>query len=190
MFERLRRLGKERFQTIVNQLARGTPAAVVARIIQADWGLAHEVGEETLSRQLNRLHAAILDGAFGGELSIQAKDVARVRLTALKDSTFDCLARFEETAEIQRHRVIRLREREVESGRHIVGLNVAMRDYRKTLIAIQKIRFDLGLDEYRFGLPPRQPHTSQSMDHFERTAPTSAGGRADGGGNHGLARNP
>jgi hypothetical protein len=29
-----------------------------------------------------------------------------------------------------------------------------MRDYQKLLLAIQETRFDLGLDEYRKGLPP------------------------------------
>jgi hypothetical protein len=47
-----------------------------------------------------------------------------------------------------------LLERELASNRRVVGLNKCIYDYKNLLISIQKIRFDLGLDEYRRGFPP------------------------------------
>ena len=49
-FDRLQKLGKEKFQKIVNELARGTPAQTLARLIQQEWGDAQDVREETLAK--------------------------------------------------------------------------------------------------------------------------------------------
>jgi len=37
-FERLQRLGNTKFQKIVNELMRGIPAILVARLILQEWG--------------------------------------------------------------------------------------------------------------------------------------------------------
>ena len=55
----------------------------------------------------------------------------------------------------QRERMLALREQECESARSIRALNAIMRDYAEVLLAIQKIRFDLGLDEYKRPIPIR-----------------------------------
>jgi len=78
-FGRLSRLGREKFQKIVNELTRGTPAQTVARLVH-QWGDAQDVREETLAKQLKRLHTAITNGAFGGDLAQQAKEKATVRI--------------------------------------------------------------------------------------------------------------
>ncbi len=39
-FERLQRLGNTKFQKIVNELMRGVPAIIVARLILQEWGIA------------------------------------------------------------------------------------------------------------------------------------------------------
>jgi hypothetical protein len=53
----------------------------------------------------------------------------------------------------QRERILALREQECESAGSIRALNAIMRDYTEVLLAIQKIRFDLGLDEYKRTMP-------------------------------------
>ena len=63
-FEGLRRLGPQKFQRIVNELMRATPAVMVARLIQQEWGGVYDVAETTLAKQLKRLHTAITNGAF------------------------------------------------------------------------------------------------------------------------------
>jgi hypothetical protein len=52
-FDRLQNLGKDKFTRICNELARGTPALLLARLIH-EWGDAQDVGEHTLARQFGR----------------------------------------------------------------------------------------------------------------------------------------
>ena len=71
-FDRLNKLGPEKLQKIVNELMRGTPTVLVARLIQ-EWGDAQNVSEGTLAQQLKRLRISIENGAFGGELAQEAR---------------------------------------------------------------------------------------------------------------------
>jgi hypothetical protein len=82
-FRRLQNLGKEKFQKILNELARGTPAQTLARLIQQEWGDVQNVREETLAKQLKRLSTTITNGAFGGDLADQARKRASVRIKLL-----------------------------------------------------------------------------------------------------------
>jgi hypothetical protein len=79
-FERLQRLGNEKFQKIVNELMRGIPAIMVARLILREWGDCNDVREDTLAKQLKRLHRAITNGAFGGDLAQEVRRRASVRI--------------------------------------------------------------------------------------------------------------
>jgi len=65
-----------------------------------------------------------------------------------------------EAAIIQRTRVLALFEKEQELDRHVVGLNAVINDYRDLLVAIQKVKFDLGLDEFKRSIPVRASETS------------------------------
>src|SRR5690348_7153728 len=111
-FGRLQKLGKEKFQRILNELARGTPAQTLARVIQQEWGDAQNVREETLAKQLKRLSTTIANGAFGGDLADQARKRASVRIKLLHGSTLDCLDELTQMAAIQKARVLRLWEKE------------------------------------------------------------------------------
>jgi hypothetical protein len=102
---------------------------------------------------LRRLHTALTNGAFGGELAEQARKSTSVRIKLLHGSTLDCLDALIEASLIQRARVLRLSEKERHSDRPLGALNVATREYRDLLLAIQNIKFDLGLDAYRRGSP-------------------------------------
>ncbi len=152
-FDRLQKLGKEKFQKIVNELARGTPAQTLARLIQQEWGDAQDVGEETLAKQLKRLSTTIKNGAFGGDLAEQAKTRASVRIKLFHGSTLDCLAELVEMAAIQKSRVLRLYEKERIYNVPILMLNRVIRDYGNLIVTIQEMKFNLGLDEYRRSIP-------------------------------------
>jgi hypothetical protein len=151
-FDRLTRLGPQKFQKIVNELIRGTPAQTLARLIQ-EWGDAQDVSEETLAKQLKRLHTAVGNGAFGGALAQQVKAKASVRIKLLHGSTLNCLDELIEIALIQKVRVDALYEKEQVSNTCIVALNTIINDYMDLLVAIQKIKFDLGVDEYKRTIP-------------------------------------
>jgi hypothetical protein len=167
-FERLQNLGKDKFARICNELARGTPAMMVARLIH-EWGDARDVREDTLSKQLKRLGTAITNSAFGGDLAQLARDTASVRIKLFHGSTLNCLDELNTIANVQEARINRLIEKERASSTRIVGLNKIINDYKTLLISIQKIRFDLGLDEYRRGFPPVTPATSNATLPDETT---------------------
>ncbi len=150
-FTRLHALGPEKFQNILNELVRGTPASMVARLIH-EWGNAQNVREETLAKQLKRLQTAIAEGAFGPELAEQTHRPS-VQISLRHVSTLNALDALGQLSAIQRQRVFDLYEKERTLNRPLASLNVVMRQYRDVLIAIQKIRFDLGLDAYRRGIP-------------------------------------
>ncbi len=148
-FERLQRLGNEKFQKIVNELMRGTPVVMIARLIQQEWGDCQNVRENTLARQSMRLHTAITNGAFGGDLAQEARRKASVRIKLFHGSSLNCLEELIDLAVLERDRVQQLREKERELNIPLSSLNALINDYRDLLLCIQKIKFDLGLDEYK-----------------------------------------
>jgi len=152
-FERFQRLGPEKFQRIINELMRGTPAVMVARLLQQDWQDVRDVAEDTLAKQLKRLHTAITNGAFGGDLAEQARRHASVRIKLLHASSLDCLDEMNQLADIQRARMLWLLEKERVSGKRIAALDKVMTAYGNLIMNMQKVRFDLGLDEYKRGIP-------------------------------------
>jgi len=65
-FERLERLGPEKYERVVNELMRATPAAIVARMIQQEWGDFQDVSEDLLAKHLKRLHAVMTNDPSAG----------------------------------------------------------------------------------------------------------------------------
>jgi hypothetical protein len=146
-FDRLQTLGKDKFQKIVNELMRGTPVGMVARLILQDWGDCQDVREDTLAKQLKRLHTAITNGAFGGDLAQEARRKASVRIKLFHGSNLNCLEELIDLALLQKNRVQKLWEKERQLNVPFSSLNSVINDYRDLLLCIQKIKFDLGLDE-------------------------------------------
>lgn len=161
-FERLQHLGKDKFQKIVNELMRSTPAIMIARLIQQEWGDCQDVREDTLAKQLKRLHTAITNGAFGGNLAQEARRNASVRIKLFHGSSLNCLEELIDLSVLQRDRVQQLREKERELNIPLSSLNIVINDYRDLLLCIQKIKFDLGLDEYK-GVIPGVKATATSL---------------------------
>jgi hypothetical protein len=152
-YERLQHLGDEKFRKIVNELARRTPIVMVARLIQQEWRDFQNVAEDTLAKQLKRLQTDIINGAFGGDLAEQARRKASVGIKLFHGSTLDCLDELVELAMIQKTRIHVLWEKEQELNLCLSNLNTVINDYRELLLSIQKIKFDLGLDEYKGVIP-------------------------------------
>jgi hypothetical protein len=152
-FERIQRLAKDKFQKVINELIRGTPAIMVARLIQQEWGDCQNVREDTLAKQLKRVHTAITNGAFGGDLAQEAKQKASVRINLFHGSSLNCLDELVDLALLQKNRVQQLWGKERELNVPLSSLNTVIDDYRDLLLSIQKIKFDLGLDEYKGVIP-------------------------------------
>ena len=65
--------------------------------------------------------------------------------------------RLVEIANLQEKRMLSLWEKEKASPKTLSELNRIIRDFGGILLDIQNMRFDLGLDEYRRGVPPYRP---------------------------------
>lgn len=158
-FERLQNLGDEKFSKILNLLMRGEPAMALARQIQqappTGWGEFQDVAEKTLTQQLNRLRFAAAEGMFGKKIAkkIQDDNSATPQIRMLKDVSVRVLDRLEELSDVQRQRVLDLVEKEKKMplpiGAMLQATNAVFTDYKDLLLSIQKIRFDMGLDEFR-----------------------------------------
>lgn len=167
-FNRLQLLGEVKFRKILNALMRGESAMGLARTIQSEWGHFTDIPEKTLTQQLNRLRLTAAEGAFGEAVAEQIKNGATPQIKMLKDVNLSVMQRMEELAEIQRSRVIALVKKEKDgpdpSQHHasilkvihvgktdaalLQATNAVFTDYSKLLQDLQKMRFDLGMDEY------------------------------------------
>jgi hypothetical protein len=140
------------------------------------WGLFQDVAEKTLTAQLNRLRQVAAEGAFGLKAARRIAEGATPvqAVKRLEHVNIRVLDRLEELADIQRTRVLNLVEKEKDSllpkignlhlpsnmppsakmapqeYRHLLTqTNLVFNDYRQLLLDLQKIRFDLGLDEFK-----------------------------------------
>lgn len=156
-FERLQQLGEDRFQKILNDLMRGVAAMAVARMIQQEWGEFQDVGEKTLTQQVNRLRKAAAEGMFGKKLAKQVEVLGTPHIAALQGISVSVLDRLEEICDLQQKRVKDLLEKEGKLPVPIAALaqqtTNAISTYKDTLKDVQKIRFDLGLDELKAPVP-------------------------------------
>jgi DNA-binding HxlR family transcriptional regulator len=152
-FERLQNLGEDKWLAIMNHLQSGKPAMGLARLIQQEWGDFQDVAEKTLTQQLNRLRLAAAEGAFGKKIAKQIEKGATPQVQLLAGVSTDVIPRLEELANWQRERVISLKEKEksmpIPVGSLLTQTNAVFNDYKATLIDIQKLRFELGLDTYK-----------------------------------------
>lgn len=152
-FDRLQALGQERWTKILNDLMRGEPAAAVARMVQQDWGEFQDVADKTLTQQMSRLRLAAAEGAFGKKVAALIAKGATPQIAMMAGVSQSSVERMEELAAVQRGRVMSLVEKEknmpLPVGVMLTATNAVFNDYSKLLQDIQKVRFDLGLDEFR-----------------------------------------
>lgn len=150
-FERLQSLGEEKFRKVLNALERKETSQKVARAIQQQppdgWGDLQDMTEMALMQQLHRLRHAAADGIFG---AAEAKRLAsKPNITRLAHISVPILARMETLSESQCKLVEVLLAKATKEERTYTSVNDAVDNYRQTLIDLQKLRFDLGLDEFK-----------------------------------------
>lgn len=155
-YKRLQDLGEPKFKKILNYLMQGKSAESMALVIQEEWGECKDVVPKTLAEQLRRLRYSAAEGAFGKEIAEKISNGFTPHIKLLEGVTFGNLERFEELALLNRERVIRLIKKEQIScidgfpSRDMVeSTNSAVMAYRDLLLNIQKLRFDLGTDDFK-----------------------------------------
>jgi len=153
VFDRLHAMGPERFRKILNGLMRGETVYSLARLIQLQppdgWGLFQEVSERTLCAQLNRLRLVAADGAFGPDVAKEIAQGNTAHTKILEQVSTRVLERLEELSDIQRTRLLTQIEKEKILKQALSPTNDIVAEYRKVLMDLQKVRFDLGLDEFK-----------------------------------------
>lgn len=156
-FQALRNLGEEKFLKVKNELARGKPAMTLAREIQSQWGDFKGVAEKTLTQQLNRLRNVMIEGDQGAELAKELvernQEKNQFKLKLMRGTSIDVLQHMIAIESLQRERVQRLWDKERENNLYTSGLNVVVMDYVAILDKIQKLQFDLGVNEFKGPLP-------------------------------------
>lgn len=155
-FERLKNLGEPRWSKIKNELIRGVPCMNLARQIQMEWHEFNDVAERTLTQQLSRLRIEMQKGIFGEEAARDLEEAKTPHQKVEILSSFgsiDALQEMEKLVRIQMKRVVRLSVKEENMPLPIPNLNEIIRDEAELLKDLQKMRFDLGLDEFHGVLP-------------------------------------
>lgn len=160
-FERLEKLGPEKFRIILNALMRGEPAMTLARRIRSEWGDFATVQEKTLTQQLSRLRVAAAEGAFGKTTAQHVIESGTASIPALQKVSISVLEQVQaaNAAQLIRLEELRVKERELlaKPGGAPVGLikavTLAYDTYLSGLDQAQKSRFDLGIDEFNGVVP-------------------------------------
>lgn len=156
-FDRLQKLGEEKFRAITNALLREQPAMQVARMIRTDWGDFQDVAEKTLTMQLLRLKADMRSGRFSTKAAEEAKALVKngehVDVKMLRKSKLDVLGELQDICHLQKKRIMKLVEKEENLPLPISGLSTIIMDYKEMLVTVQKIQFDLGVDAFKGVIP-------------------------------------
>jgi len=150
-YDRLRKMGEERFLKIKNDLLTNVPAQRLARRIQGEWKEFEGVSESTLTQQLNRLkHSLIREAGASKELAqAVVENGVKINMKEMVGTKIDVYQEMEVLAVTQRTRIQRLVNKEADMPVPLAALNPVIVDYRQTLLDMQKMRFELGLDIYR-----------------------------------------
>jgi len=152
-FDRFQALGEVKFRKLLNRLMRGQPPAALAHEMQQKpplgWGDFQNVSERHLTLHLIRLRKGMAEGLFGEEMAKKIAQGERPQIKYLEKISTGSLGRLEELSDVQRDRVFTLIEQEKETLTGYATTNDVVDGYRKLLLDIQKIRFEMGLDEYK-----------------------------------------
>jgi len=162
MLTHLQDLGQEKFRTIVGLLKQGTPPNLIVHWIQDEWGDCCDLPPDTLAQELEGLHTALTDSSAIPEHST-AQDNARMKL--LQNPGQSCLERLVELALVQEHRIEAQLRKEDSTGRPFPETDMMMDSYAKLLLAIQGLKFDLGIEIYMRRMPQ---DIKQALERQER----------------------
>jgi uncharacterized protein YqgV (UPF0045/DUF77 family) len=143
-YQRIKALGEEQVRKINNDLQRGVAAMAVARMIQQEWKDFQDVGEKTLTQQLNRYRSSLVKQTG---LDITGPD-GKLEIKYLRGSSIKVLEELEMLAKVQTRRLQMMVTKEQEMGMAIGATGTIITDYQKLLEIVQKVRFDLGIDKY------------------------------------------
>lgn len=165
--DRFQKLGKEKLAVIINRLASGESARTVARIIQEQWGEAQDLSRVALEKELTRLRMSIHRGALSSDLAKPPSSTSTNDLKPLNELV--------NLVAFQKKRINELHEEQRELGKPFPALTTVVKDYRKLLLMLQKMRFELGLDVYQRVKTSREWQEAQEARERQKRMQVSDG---------------
>lgn len=141
-FSRLVALGPDRVAIINNMLAQGKSSTTVARVIQGEWNEFSDVAEKTFVQQLNRYRVANI-------VQLPAHATLEEVSAAPAYARLNVLAHAIELTMTQRERVLDLVATEKKAGKRNADVSKEMELYGMQLKDVQKLQFDLGIDDLK-----------------------------------------
>lgn len=154
-FSRIRALPEERLTHVNNWLGRGGEVMALTRVIQQEWKIWTDVAERTLFQQLNRYKRWLLTQQDIDLPSLRTQDGAIV-VKAARKRNIDVMERMNMLVAVQEQRLQTFLNQEAKLGMPIAGVDKTIEQTKELLKDIQKLRFDLGMDQY-CGLQPANP---------------------------------
>jgi hypothetical protein len=143
----LQDMGPEKYKkTIERLLVPGVLAATVAKEISKDFpGMPIPL----LAQKLRRARAAAEAASTKVKLEQANHKASQSRITDIHHSSMQVLSDFISITKLQRSRIDRMYLEELKQPRPIRLLNTIIRDYCAQLAQVQKIQFDLGINEFK-----------------------------------------
>jgi hypothetical protein len=140
-------MGPEKYKKAIERLMTpGVHAATVAKEISKEFpGVTLLRLAATLARTRRALNAE----AIRIKLSQEHSKNRESRLKDIHHSSMQVLSRLINVADLQMARAERWYAQELKQSRPVQGLSGLINEYRDTLIKVQKIQFDLGVNEFK-----------------------------------------
>jgi hypothetical protein len=143
----LKDMGPEKYQKTIKRLMMpGVLAATIAKEISKDFpGMPIPL----LAQKLRRARAAAEAASAKLRLEQANHQASQSRIEAVHDSSMQVLSDLISITKLQRSRIDRLYLEELGQRRPVRLLNTIIRDYCAQLAQVQKIQFDLGINEFK-----------------------------------------
>lgn len=175
-FQRLFALGEDKMLRINNMLATGTSPYTIAKIIQQEWGDHTDLTQHSLMLQLQRYKAELETRAMipapGSPIPVSPL------LTVPPEERLPVVQKAKEVLAIQLNRIKMLAAKEEKLGMPMAQLNKEIETYTSMLEKIQRMQFDLGLDEFRGPLIQGGKVTLTKTQNADGTTVTEATAQA------------
>lgn len=143
---RLKKLTDDQLLHVKNWLLRGGEVMALTRHIQQEWKIATDVNERTFCMQLNRYKKSLFQQTGAGSALTNEHGALIVKATRTRD--IDPMERLVALVDIQEKRIQMFLNKEAQVQMPIAGVEKVIDSTKALLLDIQKLRFELGLDQY------------------------------------------
>lgn len=148
-YSRLYALGKEKMLKINNELAKqNTSCVAVARMIQQDWKDFQDVGEKTLIQQINRYRLDLLQGKLKKKVDLTLPASEDISVQFLREKPLNVFQEMCYLVNVQVARVEMAFTREQKMNIPVSGTDAMVKTLKELLMDTQKMRFEMGKDDY------------------------------------------